>query len=83
MTIPGVGTNMNGAGVAQTISAAWLRRLDTHLVVVATVILAAIVFIAASVLGRPGIQTVDTSAGRAFPCTGGQGDGRRRSGHLR
>ena len=69
MTIPGVGTNMNGAGVAQTISAAWLRRLDTHLVVVATVILAAIVFIAASVLGRPGIQTVDTSAGRAFPCT--------------
>ena len=48
---------------------AWLRRLDTHLLVVATVIFAAIVFIAASMLGRLGIQTVDTSAGRSFPCT--------------
>jgi len=55
--------------VAQTISGAWLRRLDLHLLVVATVILAAIIFIAASMLGRLGIQTVDTSAGRPFPCT--------------
>jgi endonuclease YncB( thermonuclease family) len=60
---------MNGGGVAQTISGSWLRRLDPHLVVVATVILAAMVFIAASMLGRLGIQTVDTSTGRSFPCT--------------
>jgi endonuclease YncB( thermonuclease family) len=55
--------------VAQTIAGATPRRLDTHLAVVATVILAAIAFIAVSMLGRLGIQTVDTSTGRAFPCT--------------
>lgn len=55
--------------MAQTISGAWLRRLDTHLLVVTTVILAAIAFIAVSMLGRLGIETVDTSTGRAFPCT--------------
>jgi endonuclease YncB( thermonuclease family) len=37
--------------------------------VVTTVIVSALVFIAASMLGRLGIQTVDTSAGSAFPCT--------------
>jgi endonuclease YncB( thermonuclease family) len=55
--------------VAQTFAAARLRRLDPHLLVVATVILAAIVFIVTSMIGRLGIQTVDTSVGRAFPCT--------------
>lgn len=58
-----------GAGVAQTIVGAWLRRLDPHIVVVASVILAAVAFIAVSMLGRLGIQTVDTSTGRTFPCT--------------
>ncbi len=58
-----------GTGVAQTISGPWLRRLDPHLLVVATVILAALVFIAASMLGRVGIETVDTATGRSFPCT--------------
>jgi hypothetical protein len=51
------------------ISGAWVRRLDPHLLVVATVILAALIFIAASMLGRAGIETVDTTAGRSFPCT--------------
>jgi len=58
-----------GAGVAQTLSGAWLRRLDPHLLVVATVILAAVIFIAVSMLGRLGIETVDTANGRPFPCT--------------
>ena len=57
-----------GTGVAQT-KAAWLRRVDPHLLVVSTVIVAAIVFIAVSMLGRLGIETVDTSNGRSFPCT--------------
>jgi len=55
--------------VAQTIAGAWPRRLDPHLLVVATVIVAAVAFIAASMLGRLGIQTVDTSTGSPFPCT--------------
>jgi endonuclease YncB( thermonuclease family) len=58
-----------GAGVAQTIAGAGPRRLDPHLLVVATVILGAVLFIAVSMLGRLGIETVDTSTGRAFPCT--------------
>jgi endonuclease YncB( thermonuclease family) len=60
---------MIGGGVAQTIAGSWLRRLDPHFLVVATVIVAAVIFIVASTLGRLGIQTVDTSTGRAFPCT--------------
>jgi endonuclease YncB( thermonuclease family) len=36
---------------------------------VASVILAALIFIAASALGNLGIERVDTSTGRAFPCT--------------
>ncbi len=55
--------------MAQTIGGAWLRRLDPHLLVVTTVIVAALIFIAASMLGRLGIETVDTSTGRTFPCT--------------
>lgn len=55
--------------MAQTIAGAWPRRVDTHLLVVTTVIVAAVIFIAASMLGRLGIQTVDTSTGRTFPCT--------------
>ena len=55
--------------MAQTTAEAWPRRLDPHLIVIATVILAAVVFIAASMLGRLGIETVDTSTGRPFPCT--------------
>ena len=51
------------------ISGAWLRRLDLHLVVITAVILAALLFIAVSMLGRLGIETVDTSVGRTFPCT--------------
>jgi endonuclease YncB( thermonuclease family) len=45
------------------------RRIDRHLLVIATVILGAITFIAASAVGDLGIQTVDTSTGRSFPCT--------------
>jgi endonuclease YncB( thermonuclease family) len=55
--------------VVQTIAGPWLRRLDPHLLVVASVILLAVAFIAASMLGRLGIETVDTSPGRSFPCT--------------
>jgi endonuclease YncB( thermonuclease family) len=58
-----------GAGLAHTNARASLPRLDPHLLVVATVIVAAVIFIVASTLGRLGIQTVDTSTGRAFPCT--------------
>ena len=58
-----------GSGVEQTISGRLPRRLDRHLLVIAAVIAAALIFIAASALGRLGIQTVDTSTGRAFPCT--------------
>jgi endonuclease YncB( thermonuclease family) len=58
-----------GFGVAQTISGKLPRRLDRHLLVIATVIAAALIFIAASALGNLGIQTVDTATGRAFPCT--------------
>ncbi len=55
--------------MAQTIGRTWPRRLNLHLLVVATVIVAAVIFIAASTLGRLGIETVDTSTGRSFPCT--------------
>jgi endonuclease YncB( thermonuclease family) len=55
--------------VAQTIAGRVPRRLDPHLLVIGTVILAALIFIAASALGRLGIQTVDTTAGAVFPCT--------------
>ena len=55
--------------MAQTHSGSWLRRPDPHLLVVTMVILAAVVFIAVSMLGRLGIETVDTSTGRTFPCT--------------
>ena len=55
--------------MAQTISGAWRHRLDLHLLVVATVIFAALVFIVASTLGRLGIETVDTATGSSFPCT--------------
>ena len=58
-----------GEGVVQTNAGALPRRLDPHLLVVATVILAAVVFIAVSTLGRLGIETVDTTIGRSFPCT--------------
>src|SRR4051812_7957817 len=58
-----------GTGVAQTIARGFLRRLDPHMLVIATVILLAMVFIAVSMLGRLGIETVDTSSGRPFPCT--------------
>jgi endonuclease YncB( thermonuclease family) len=51
------------------IAGAWLRRLDAHLLVIVTVILAAVAFTAVSMLGRLGIETVDISAGRSFPCT--------------
>ena len=55
--------------MARTLAKAWLRRVDIHLLVVATVIVAALIFIAAAMLGRLGIQTVDTTTGRSFPCT--------------
>jgi endonuclease YncB( thermonuclease family) len=51
------------------ISRSWVRRLDPHLLVVVTVILAAVIFVGASMLGRIGITTVDIAVGRTFPCT--------------
>ena len=54
--------------MGQTISGK-VPRLDRHLLAVASVILAALIFIAASALGNLGIRTVDTSTGSAFPCT--------------
>jgi endonuclease YncB( thermonuclease family) len=55
--------------VPKTIAGKSPRRVDRHLLVIAAVILAALLFIAASALGNLGIQTVDTATGRAFPCT--------------
>jgi endonuclease YncB( thermonuclease family) len=55
--------------VAQTSAGKLPRRLNRHLLVIVAVILAALMFIAASALGNLGIQTVDTSTGNAFPCT--------------
>jgi endonuclease YncB( thermonuclease family) len=55
--------------LGQTISGKQPRRLDRHVLVIAAVILAALIFIAASALGNLGIQTVDTAAGGEFPCT--------------
>lgn len=55
--------------MAQTIARKLPRRLDAHAAIVGAVILAALIFIAASALGDLGIQTADTSTGRAFPCT--------------
>jgi endonuclease YncB( thermonuclease family) len=55
--------------VARTIAGKGPRRLDRHLLVIVTVIVSALIFIAVSALGRLGIQTVDTSTGQAFPCT--------------
>lgn len=46
-----------------------MRGIDTRLLVICVVIASALVFIAASALGNLGIQTVDTSTGRTFPCT--------------
>ena len=57
------------AGVDLGVAGRWMRRLDAHLLVVTAVILAAIAFIAVSVVGRLGIQTVDTSTRHPFPCT--------------
>ncbi len=67
--VPGAWADVMAAGLAQMNAGAWLRRIDAHLLVVATVICAAVLFIAVSMLGRVGIQTVDTAAGRSFPCT--------------
>jgi len=53
----------------QTIAGRRPRRLDRHLLVIVAVILAALIFIAASALGSLGIQTVDTATGQQFPCT--------------
>ena len=58
-----------GAAVAQALTGTWLRRVDAHLLVITAVILMALIFIAVSVLGRIGIETVDTSIGRTFSCT--------------
>jgi hypothetical protein len=55
--------------VAQTIAGKGPRRIDRHLLVIGTVIVAALIFIAASALNRLGIQTVDTATGNAFSCT--------------
>ena len=55
--------------MAQTIAGKAPRRIDRHLLVIGTVIAAALIFIAASALNRLGIQTVDTATGNAFSCT--------------
>lgn len=55
--------------MAGLIAGRWPRRLDPHVLVVTTVILAALGFIAVSAIGRLGIQTVDTGTGSSFPCT--------------
>ncbi|HZG45556.1 MAG TPA: hypothetical protein VEZ41_04725 [Allosphingosinicella sp.] len=55
--------------MGQTIAGRLPRRLDTHLLVIGTVIVAALLFIAVSAFGSLGIQTVETATGRTFPCT--------------
>ncbi|HZH07563.1 MAG TPA: hypothetical protein VEY69_12870, partial [Lautropia sp.] len=55
--------------VPHTIAGKMPRRLDRHLLVIGAVIVAALMFIAASSLGYLGIQTVDTATGNGFPCT--------------
>jgi endonuclease YncB( thermonuclease family) len=53
----------------EAVAAARLRRIDAHIVVIAVVILAALLFVAASAFGGLGIQRVDTSTGKTFSCT--------------
>jgi endonuclease YncB( thermonuclease family) len=45
------------------------RRVDRRVLVIVIVILSALLFILASAFGNLGAQRVDTSTGRAFPCT--------------
>jgi endonuclease YncB( thermonuclease family) len=45
------------------------RRIDPHMMVIAAVIVAALLFIAASAFGHLGIETVDIATGKSFPCT--------------
>lgn len=55
--------------MAETIAGKLPRGVDTRVLVIGIVIASALIFIAASALGNLGIQTVDTSTGKAFHCT--------------
>ncbi len=55
--------------MAETIAGKMPRRTDARVLVIGIVILSALIFIAVSAFGNLGIQTVDISTGRAFPCT--------------
>lgn len=55
--------------MAQIVAAHHHHRFDVRLFVIGGVILAAVLFIAASLVGDLGVATVDTATGRTFPCT--------------
>lgn len=55
--------------MAQIVAAHHHRRFDVRLFVIGGVVLAAVLFIVASLLGDLGVATVDTTTGRNFACT--------------